>query len=352
MENKKVRVGINGLGRIGKAIVRNNLNSDLVEIVHINDVNPDISNIAYQLNYDTLYGNLKDQDKFIVKGDRLENAKGSIMYSINDNIANVDWDKHEIDIVIDSSGIKRNVLDAHKLVKGSNIRNVVVTHSPDEVDFTLILGVNDHVVDPMEHKVISSSICDATALAPVLFNIARTFGISSGYVTTLHPWLNYQKLMDGASSSWSVPGDIYHHYALGRSSIGNMIPKPTSAMDATFKVLPKLNGRIGSFSYRTPTNIVGSADLTLVLENTTDKETIISLFKELETNQKWEIFSNTQQPLVSLDFQQTTCSVNIDHRWTDVQDGNLLKLVLWYDNEWGYASKVLDQVVHISKQWK
>jgi len=345
----KIKIGINGVGRIGKAIIRNNMISNVFELVHINDINPDVNNIIYQLNYDTLYGNLTESEEYFLKGNSIVNSKSCFTYSNESNIKDVDWDSRNVDIVIDSSGIKSNVISSHDLVKNSSVKNVVITHSPDEVDFTMILGVNEKELNINKHKVISSSICDATALAPVLSNINNKFEIESGYVTTLHPWLNYQKLMDGSSSSWSVPGDIYHHYALGRSSIGNMIPKPTTAMDATFKVIKQLSGKIGSFSYRTPTNIVGSADITLNLKNKISKNEIINLFKSLQEDQSFNIFNNTVKPLVSLDFLRTPFSVHIDHRWTDVINHKMLKLVLWYDNEWGYSSKVVDQISFISK---
>ncbi len=346
---RKLKIGINGIGRIGKAIIRNNLNSKTFELVHINDINPDIDNVIYQLNYDTLYGNLIDNSFYVRKDDFIANDTDKFSYSNYSKITDVKWDSYGVDIVIDSSGIKSNVLLSHDLVNKSDVKHVVVTHSPDEVDFTMILGVNSELLDLNKHKVISSSICDATALAPVLKEVDENFGILNGYVTTLHPWLNYQKLMDGPSSSWSVPGKIFHHYALGRSSIGNMIPKPTTAMDATFKVLPNLKGKIGSFSYRTPTNIVGSADITLTVNKNINKNQVMSLFEKLEKNQINNIFNNTSDPLVSLDFIRTQVSVNIDHRWTDVVNGNLLKLVLWYDNEWGYSSKVVEQIKFISQ---
>jgi glyceraldehyde 3-phosphate dehydrogenase len=204
-----------------------------------------------------------------------------------------------------------------------------------------------------QHKVISTSICDATALGPVLNTINQEFGIDSGYVTTLHPWLNYQNLMDGPSSSWSVPGEIYHHYALGRSVDGNMIPKPTSAIEATCKVVNGLTeGMIGSFSYRTPTAIVGSADITLNLKNKTNALTVIKVFEEIEKLQNIKIIHNSIEPLVSLDFLQSEYSAVVDHRWTNVVNGSLLKMVLWYDNEWGYSSRVLDQVKYVSQKIK
>lgn len=347
---KKIKVGINGIGRIGKALCRKIVKDPDFELIHINDINPDIGNIVYQLNYDTLYGNLAPEDKFYSEDNsylRLDRKK--ISYSTKNKINEVDGFKG-LDLVIDSSGVKSNVLLAKKLITKKEVKKIIITHSPEEVDFTMVLGGNEEDYNPSKHNLISSSICDATAIAPVLKFINEKYGIENGYITTLHPWLNYQKLLDGPSSSWSVPGSIYHHYALGRSSIGNMIPKPTSALDATFKILPELNKKIGSFSYRTPTNIIGSADITLNLKSDISSvDIIIKDLEEMEKNQELKIIKNSFDPLVSLDYLKSDFSVHIDHRWSEVISGSLLKLVLWYDNEWGYTSKVIDQSKFILK---
>lgn len=345
-----LRVGINGLGRIGRAILRRNMEVQAFEIVAVNDINPDISNIAYTLNFDTIYGRL--QDGFKVEADVMYNSHSKIKVSHESSIANVPWKDLGVDVVIDASGVQANVLAARETLKKNNLQTLFVTHSPKSgVDYTMVLGANEQGYNPKAHEVVASSICDATALAPVMKGIHDAFGLQSGAVTTLHPWLNYQNLMDGPASSWSVPGEIYHHYALGRSAIGNMIPKPTTAIEATCRVVSALQEEnIASFSYRTPTAIVGSADLTLVLKKSTKKEDVVALFQEMEASQSWNIIHNNCEPLVSLDFVRSAHSAIVDHRWTDVVGGNLLKMVLWYDNEWGYALRVVEQVVFVQKQ--
>jgi glyceraldehyde 3-phosphate dehydrogenase len=343
-----VRVGINGLGRIGRSIFRVNTEKNFFKVVAINDINPDIDNIAYTLNYDTLFGRLGSPlstDKDILYDD----FRNSIHVSHEQHLNEVDWSKHDIDYIIDASGVLENVSRSKQLISEGHIKHVFITHSPDDVDFTMVLGANEHNLDLHKHKVISTSICDATALAPILKTIDGNLGIINGFITTLHPWLNYQNLMDGPSSSWSVPGEIYHHYALGRSVVGNMIPKPTSAVDATCKVLNKVTPEmIGSFSYRTPTAIVGSADITLNISGKTTIEELRYLFEEIENNQKIDLIHNNIEPLVSLDFMKSPYSAIIDHRWTNVINNNLIKIVLWYDNEWGYSSRVVDQIKYVS----
>jgi glyceraldehyde 3-phosphate dehydrogenase len=347
-----INVGINGFGRIGRAIFRNNLNKNYIRIVAINDINPDIKNIAYTLNFDTLYDRL--ENLYTVEHDQLTSKNGDRIKVFHEpQIDKVNWDSLNVDVVIDASGIYDNVLHAQNLIETSNVKKIVITHSPNEVDFTMVLGVNEHKFDAAKHNVISSSICDATAISPVLKVIANNFGIENGYITTLHPWLNYQNLMDGPASSWSVPGQIYHHFALGRSAIGNMIPKPTSAISATCKVLEDekiTEDIIGSFSYRTPAAIVGSADITLKLKKKVTVQDVTALFDDIERNQDFKVIHNNWEPLVSLDFKKAEYSAVIDHRWTGLVQGELLKLVLWYDNEWGYASKVLDQVKFIERK--
>ena len=347
-----IKVGINGFGRIGRAIFRNNLEKKYFQVVAINDINPDNKNIVYTLNYDTLYDRLSTL--FSVEGDYMVSTNGDkIKLSHHSSIDEVDWAALDVDFVIDASGVYKNVLNARNLIKNGTVQKVFITHSPENVDFTMVLDANENLLDIDEHHVISTSICDATAIAPVMKAIANNFGFEYGYATTLHPWLSYQNLIDGPASSWSVPGQIYHHFALGRSSIGNMIPKPTTAITATCKVLEAegiSEQMIGSFSYRTPTAIVGSADITLQLKKQVDIKEVIAMFDELEQTQGWHIIHNNWEPLVSLDFKKSDFSAVIDHRWTDVIQGRMLKIVLWYDNEWGYSSRVLDQVKFVENK--
>jgi glyceraldehyde 3-phosphate dehydrogenase len=344
-----IRVGINGFGRIGRAIYRANIEKQAFKVVAINDVNPDINNIAYTVNYDSLYDRLREPLEVDARASVLRNATDSIAVFHHDRIADVPWESAGVDIVIDASGVLANVLNSRRVITRGGVRKVMVTHSPDQgVDFSMVLGANEHLLDVERHDVISTSICDATAIAPVLKLMKEHFGLRFGYATTLHPWLSYQNLMDGPASSWSVPGEIYHHYALGRSVVGNIIPKPTSAIQATCRVLEGVTEEmIGSFSYRTPTAIVGSADLTLVTDDPVDRDRIRGVLADFERDQKWSILHNNYEPLVSLDFKKCDYSAVVDGRWTDVIGDRMVKLVLWYDNEWGYSSRVVDQVRYV-----
>ena len=257
----KPRVGINGFGRIGRAIYRINHSRKLFDIVSINDINPDVDNLCYTLQYDTTYG--KFAEKISNNNNQICVGESITEVSHCENITDVPWDDYGVDIVIDSSGIKKN-LDL-MLNTSSDVKNFIVTNSPQGYSDikTIIFGVNEEEINPKSQKVYSSSICDTIALSPILKLIKESHEIKSGFLTTLHPWLSYQNLLDGPSASWSQPGDVNSHYALGRASTENLIPKSTSAILAADLVFPGLSNIVQSFSYRTPTKIVSSAVLIL-----------------------------------------------------------------------------------------
>ncbi len=285
-KTKVIRVGINGFGRIGRAIYRSNLERRAFEVVVVNDINPDNGNLAYTLNYDTTYGSLREPFQHDTRGLFREGDRVAITHE--PNVADVDWTAHGVDYLIDATGVAANWQALRRTVAEQELALAFVTQASDDVDYTLVLGANDAGFDPAQHRVVSSSICDATAIAPVMKLVLDHFGIESGMVTTVHPWLSYQNLSDGAASSWSVPGTIHHHYALGRASIGTLIPKPTSAVDVTCRSLPELpRDRIGSFSYRVPTPVVGSADLTLLCKRDVKKREILDRFDEMAKRQRW-----------------------------------------------------------------
>tara|TARA_Y100000589_G_scaffold329009_1_gene374469 strand:- start:4201 stop:5250 length:1050 start_codon:yes stop_codon:yes gene_type:complete len=341
--NKKIKLGINGLGRIGRNIFRLAAEDKDIEVVFINEKISDLNNWIYTIKYDTIYG--KFERDICVDGKNLFFDGKSISTANEEKISTVPWKDREVDYIIDCTGIRNNVLESRVLLKKNEVKKILISHSPEEVDFTLILGVNEDSYDNKIHNLIASSICDATAIAPITKIIDENFKINSGYLTTLHPWLSYQNLMDGPSSSWSMPGEIYHHFALGRSSIGNLIPKPTTAMDAVLKVLPNLKkNSIGSFSYRTPTQIVGSADITYLVEEEINKGKLLKLLQNFENNQRFPILKLSKEPLVSLDFKGNNFSCVVDERWLDVINNKLIKCVLWYDNEIGYSSNIIRQV--------
>jgi glyceraldehyde 3-phosphate dehydrogenase len=343
-----IKIGLNGFGRIGRAITRIVLKSVDCQLNVINELDPDIGNATYLLNYDSIYGRFSEK----ISADEQRNAlicNGGVIpvYSFA-NTEHVPWERHDIDVLIDATGVKANVLAAHRLIE-RGIPKIVITHSPDEVDTTIILGVNENEYDPKKHHVISSSICDASAIAPVLFEINKLWEIENCFVTTLHPWLSYQNLLDGSVSSVSSPGHYWKDYSLGRSSIMNLIPKDTTAAKATLKVLTELKGKIDAISFRVPTSIVSASDMTILVKNKTSTEEVNSHFKRL-SEEKEDIFELIEECLVSIDHQGTNKSAIIDAVRTKVLNERMIKMVVWYDNEWGYSNKVVDIARLITKK--
>ncbi len=335
-----IKIGINGFGRIGRAFTRINLRHKLFQIVALNDIDEDIHNHAYLLKYDTTYGKLHD-DKVEVDGDAIKvNGQHMKLYQERE-IKNVPWSSLGVDIVIEASGVLQNVLQAGEVIGGS-VRKVVVTHAPNEgVDFSYMYGVNSEAYDKDRHHVVSSSICDANALAPFYTLIEKEFGIEMGEVTTLHPWLSYQNLLDGTLKSVSSPGHLWRDYALGRSSVGSLIPKETTLCNAMHKVLPESSEKLHAASFRTPTSIVSSIDGVFLLEKETGKEEIV---RALEAYSKTYpgVLKLDGRSLISIDYLGNENAAVVDMRWLHLNKGRMLKFVLWYDNEWGYTSRVYE----------
>lgn len=344
-----IRIGINGFGRIGRAVFRNNEDQGLFEIAAVNDVDPDISNHSYLLKYDSVYGRFK-ADLSVDHNDHalIVNGKKAGFYSFTD-ISDVPWQAHDIDVLIDATGVSHNVVSSKELIARGVIKKVIVTHVPREgVDLVLIFGSNEDEYDPLKDSIISTSICDAVAAVPVLSLIEKEYGIEDGYITTLHPWLSYQNLLDGTVRSVSSPGHYWSDFALGRSSPFSLIPKETTLVEAISLVLPDVASRLQAISFRVPTNIVCAADLTLTLKKTVTDQEMNSLLNEA-AHKNPRIIGYEEDSLVSIDFLGIEQSVVVDGRWTRVNASNQVKLVLWYDNEWGYTHRVLDAVKLVTK---
>ena len=335
-----IRIGLNGFGRIGRAITRIISNSKDIKLVAVNEIDDDIENLLYLLKYDTTYGkftkalDLKNKNNLTINNHTIHFYSKSL-------IDKVPWDKHDIDLVIDASGVEQNVINS-KNILNKKLEKVVITHSPNQnVDHTIIMGVNEESYIYNKHNIISSSICDASALGPVLSELDKNFKIESGFVTTLHPRLSYQNLLDGSLKSVSNPGHNWSDYSLGRDSITNLIPKKTTAVKAVTKCLNSLEKKILGISFRIPTSIVCASDLTIKVKNKVNREIISNLFKRLSISKK-EIFEYQTERLVSSDHLGTTKSVIIDSNFIDVIDSKLVKMIIWYDNEWGYSNRVID----------
>jgi glyceraldehyde 3-phosphate dehydrogenase len=339
----KKKVLINGVGRIGKAILKQLLTNDKFEIVVINEINPYIENIVYSINYDSTYGAYEDKFK-IIDTNYIKNSKAKIKISNHKSIFDIDLTS--IDYIIDSSGIKN---DSSKL-KELNVKAIFLTHPNSSADINIILGVNEDKLNKSTHKVISTSSCNATALSPLLKIIDEAKEILCADIVTVHPLLNHQRVLDGSYVA-SDTRDVKYNFEFGRSSTQNIIPSSTTTITACSYVNEKFNyDLISSNSLRVPTDTVGAINVTLFTKNSSSKEEIEKLFKDIETNQKFDVILNNYEPLVSSDFKKQRFTTIIDHRYTQVKNKKMIKLLLWYDNEWGYASKVVDILEYYSKQ--
>lgn len=333
-----MQVLLNGVGRIGKSILRIASFQDTFSITAVNELNSNIENIAYSINYDSTYGRF--EDRFEVNGRSIKNTRQTIKILNESSLLDIDLKKLNIDIIIDASGAKVDIQELKKLP----VKAVFLTHPNNKADINIILGVNEHLLKNGNHKLISTSSCNATALLPVLKIIDENMGIEYGDVTTIHPLLNHQKTLD-SSCVGSNDRNIECNFEFGRSSLQNIIPSQTTTITACSYIMDTINDeKFSSNSFRVPTSTVGAIDLTLFLKNETSKNKIIDILKEYERTQKYKILLNNEEQLVSSDFQAQEYTSIIDHRFTDLKMKKMLKLIIWYDNEWGYASKVVDMV--------
>ena len=337
-----LRVGINGLGRIGRALARILRSRRRHRIVHVNDLNPDVQNLAYLMKYDTTYGRLPE----MVTAEAGAVTVGDQRFTVSHvgDLAEVDWSGSGADVVVEATGVSRNEHQAAAVaprVPGG----VLVTHACPSADYTLVFGATERGFDPARHRVVSTSICDAIAAAPVLKALHGAFGLEYGFITTLHPWLSYQNLMDGPARSQAYPGATYSHYPLGRASVGALIPKPTTVVAACERIVPEVAGLLKCMSYRVPTSCVSSADLSLELERPATEEAVLEVLRALQASQRGRaVVRITDEPLISVDYLGDEHSCIIDTRWLMLNRGRQLKIVLWYDNEWGYASRIADAI--------
>lgn len=339
---KRLRILINGFGRIGRCVFRQALASDACEVVAINDLNPDVAGLVYQLKYDSTWGRLAADVVSTEQGFSVDGK--DVAVSSNPDLAQVLAGLEDIDLVLDATGAKYDLATVNAAL--GRARHHLYTHwvSADMPTRTVMFGVNDQDFDPRQDRRISTSICDAISLGPILKLLGDEFGLGRGFLTTLHPWLAYQRLLDSNAPGWSHPTDNSSNHSLGRAAVNNLIPKSTTAMFATDIVLPGSLDKIDSFSYRVPTNVVTSATLNIKLNTAASAQDVTNAFSAAQARQSHRVFHMFNEPLVSTDFAGDEHSVCIDQRWTVVNQDGMLRLVYFYDNEWGYSARVVDTI--------
>lgn len=346
-----LRVGLNGFGRIGRAVFRINAQDPRCEIVVVNDLDPNVENLAYLLKYDSVYGRFGGRVEARPDSHKVWIDGKSVAFHNQGDIARVPWEDYGVDVVIDATGVTQNRYSAAGLVDTGRVRKVVFTNAPGNgVDRTVVFGVNEADYDDATDHLVATSICDANAIAPVLKQLDDAFGVEHGYVTTLHPWLSYQNLSDGSVRSIASPGHFWNDFGLGRASTTNLIPKNTTAMGAVRQVLPHLTSELDAISFRIPTAIVSTSDMTLTLRGAPNAEDINAVLGTAAASQP-RVMGFGTEPLVSQDYLGIEQSLVVDSRWTRANRAGGCKVVVWYDNEWGYSQRVIDMVALMETCW-
>lgn len=324
------KVAINGFGRIGRNVFRAVLDTPEIEIVAVNDLT-DPATLAHLLKYDSVHGTLR-ADVAIDGNNLVVNGKTTVVCQERDPAA-LPWKELGVEIVIESTGLftKRDASAKH-LEAGA--RKVVISAPGKEVDATFCMGVNEKDYDPNAHHVVSNASCTTNCLAPVAKVLLENFGITSGMMTTVHAYTNDQKILDLPHS------DLRR----ARAAAMSMIPTTTGAAKAVALVLPTLKGKLDGMAVRVPTPNVSLVDLVVQTEKPTTKEDVNAALKAAAEGPLKGILDYTELPLVSRDLNGCSASSTVDGLVTNVIGGNMVKVLSWYDNEWGYSNRVIDLV--------
>jgi glyceraldehyde 3-phosphate dehydrogenase len=325
-----VKVGINGFGRIGRNIVRATLGDPAIEIVAVNDIT-DAKTLAYLLKYDSILGNLPQKvthtdDSISVEGRSFK------VFKVKDP-SELDWASVGAQIVIESTGLFTKGADARKHIRGP-VKKVIISAPATDPDFTVVLGVNEKNYDPAKHDVVSNASCTTNCLAPITKVLVDTFGIVHGTMTTIHSYTNDQKLLD-------LP---HKDLRRARAAALSMIPTSTGAAKALHLVLPEMKGKLDGYAMRVPTPNVSVVDLTVTTVKPATVESVNAAMKTAAEGPMRGILGYSTEELVSIDFRGNPLSSIVDAEYTKVVAGNCVKVLAWYDNEWGYSSRVRDLI--------
>ncbi len=325
-----VKVGINGFGRIGRNIFRAALGDPAIEIVAVNDITDSLT-LAHLLKYDSILGNLPNkvthtEDTISVDG------KGFKVFRVKDP-AELDWTSVGATIVVESTGLFTKGADARKHIRGP-VKKVIISAPATDPDHTMVLGVNDKTYDAAKHHVVSNASCTTNCLAPVAKVLEDTFGIVAGTMTTVHSYTNDQKLLD-------LP---HKDLRRARAAALSMIPTSTGAAKALHLVIPELKGKLDGFSLRVPTPNVSVVDLTVMTEKPATVESVNASLKRAAEGPMKGILDYTEEELVSVDFRGNPHSSIVDSGYTRVVGSNCVKVLAWYDNEWGYSCRCRDLI--------
>jgi glyceraldehyde 3-phosphate dehydrogenase len=332
-----IKVGINGFGRIGRNVYRTALNDPNIDIVAVNDLT-DPKTLAHLLKYDSVLGNLPN--KIAAGQDCIKIDDKSVRVFAQKDPAQLDWASVGAQVVIESTGRFTNAEDAKKHLRGP-VKKVIITAPAKNEDWTVVLGVNEDKYDPAKHHVISNASCTTNCLAPIAKVVNDEFKIVSGTMTTIHSYTNDQVILD------------FPHKDLRRARAAaiSMIPTSTGAAKALHLVIPELKGKLDGFAMRVPTPNVSVVDLVVFVEKkTTAEEVNAAMKKNSESGPLKGYLGYEQNELVSMDFRGDSRSSIVDAPMTRVVAGNCVKVISWYDNEWGYSCRVRDLINYIGRK--
>jgi glyceraldehyde 3-phosphate dehydrogenase len=330
-----IKVGINGFGRIGRNVFRAALLDKNIDFLAVNDIT-DANTLAHLLKYDSVHGVLKEDVK--VKGDSIEIADREIKVLSVKDPANLPWNDLGVDIVIESTGLFRDKESASKHLS-AGAKKVIITAPAKGEDITIVIGVNEKEYNDTEHHIISNASCTTNCLAPVVKVLNDEFGVEKGIMSTIHSYTSDQRLLDAPHS------DLRR----ARAAALSMVPTTTGAAKAVTLVIPELKGKLNGMAFRVPTANVSVVDLAVWLKKEVTAEQINKSLKEAANSSLKGILDYNEYPLVSSDYNGNAFSSIVDGLSTMVVDGNMAKVVSWYDNEWGYSCRIVDLVKYISK---
>ena len=328
-----VRVGINGFGRIGRNIMRAAMGNSGIDFVAVNDLT-DARTLAHLLKYDSVLGNLAAEVKPSTDGITVNTEEFKVL-SVK-HPAQLPWKDLGVDVVFESTGIFANREGASKHL-AAGAKKVIITAPAKGPDITLLMGVNEQKYDAAKHHIISNASCTTNCLAPLAKVIHDRFGIRKAWMTTVHSYTNDQNLLD-------LP---HKDLRRARAAALSIIPTTTGAATAVGEVLPELKGRIDGFAMRVPTPNVSVVDLNALVDKKTTAEEVNAALREAATGPLKGILAYSEAELVSIDFKGNPHSSIVDAPYTKVMDGDFVKVVSWYDNEWGYSNRCIDLLLKV-----
>ena len=323
-----IRVGINGFGRIGRNIMRAALPHDDIDVIAVNDLT-DAATLAHLLKYDSILGNLNAA--ITSTGDRITVDGDEFQVLAQKDPAQLPWKDLGVDVVFEGTGRFTKKEDAAKHLQ-AGAKRVIITAPAKGPDVTVVMGVNHETYDPAKHRIISNASCTTNCLAPIAKVLDESFGITKGWMTTVHSYTNDQQLLD-------LP---HKDLRRARAAALSIIPTTTGAASAVGEVLPQLKGKLDGISMRVPTPNVSVVDLNAILGKPATTESVNAAFKAAADGPLKGILEYVTAPLVSIDFRGNPHSAMLDSAYTKVMAGDFVKVLAWYDNEWGYSSRCVD----------